>query len=154
MVPIAHRMPPLDREQVMPYPIRQTAFTWDPDTESRSEAWSRVKHHAQQELDRIHAAAVLERRLVRRQASPHYARNRQIVQASRQGVSDRDIGRAHGVRAASVREILRSEQRWYGRDDPLYATLRDEHPARHGTALELQQVRAVTSQTRKLLTDP
>ncbi len=49
----------------MPHRIRKTEFTWDPETESRTTAWHRIKHHVQQELDRIHAAAALERQLAR-----------------------------------------------------------------------------------------
>ena len=138
----------------MPHRIRKTEFTWDPETESRTTAWHRIKHHVQQELDRIHAAAALQRQLARRQASPHYARNRQIVQAWRQGESDRDIAHTHFLRAQRVREIIRSEGRWHTRYDPQYATLRDEHPTRHDSAFELQQVPAATPQTRKLSLDP
>ena len=138
----------------MPHPIRQTDFTWDPETESRATAWSRVKDHVHHELDRIHAAAVLKRRLVRHQSHPHAARNRQIVQAWRQGVSDREIARQHGMRPQHVREILRSEQRWYGRYDPLSATLRDEHPARHGSTYKLHELPAAISRTEKVMSDP
>ncbi|MBA3380169.1 MAG: hypothetical protein H0T93_14930 [Chloroflexia bacterium] len=69
-------------------------------------------------------------------------------------MSDRDIAQIHGLRSQRVREIVRSEGRWHTRYDPQYATLRDEHPTRHDSAFELQDMPAAIPQTRKLLPDP
>jgi hypothetical protein len=33
----------------MPYRIRKTAFSWNPDHESRGDAWERIKTHIQAE---------------------------------------------------------------------------------------------------------
>jgi len=138
----------------MPHPIRMTAFTWDPEHESRAAVWNRLKRHIQGELDRIHEAAVLQRQLARRRASPHYARNRQIFEAARQGLSDRDIAHRHGLSPMRVREIIRTEQRWYTRYDPGYATLRDEHPARHDSAFELDDMPAAIPRPLPVMRDP
>lgn len=149
-------MPPTPPRQnpAHPFSLRHMDFTWDPETEPRSQIWNRIKRHVQQELDRIHAAAVLQRQVSRRQARPHAARNERILDAWHRGVSDRDIAREHGMRPQRVREIIRTEQRWYACHDPLYATLRDEHPARYGSALELQHIPGLIHQTHRPMTDP
>ena len=69
-------------------------------------------------------------------------------------MSDRDIAQIHGLRSQRVREIVRSEGCCYSRYDPQYATLRDEHPTRHDSAFEFQDMPAAIPQTRKLLPDP
>jgi hypothetical protein len=69
----------------VPRPIRKTSFTWDVDYESRSAVWGRIKTHVQQELDRIHAEHIRDRRIARRRARPGYARNQQLIAAAQRG---------------------------------------------------------------------
>ena len=138
----------------MAHRIRSTQFTWDPDTETRATVWRRIKVHIEQELNRIHAASVLQRRLARRQAGPHYARNHRLVQAARRGVSDTGLARQFGLTPRMVRDIIRLEARWYTRHDPHYATLRDEHPVRHDSTYDLEEMPAAIPRTMTLMTDP
>jgi len=93
----------------MPYPIRKTDFTWDIEHESRAQAWDRVKRHVQHELDRLQADHTRRRQIARRMATASYERNRQILCAFQQGTSIAELGRAHGLKAMRVREIIRTE---------------------------------------------
>lgn len=106
----------------MPYPIRKTTFTWNPDTESRSAIWARIKSHIQDELDRIYEANVLHRRLARRRAflvgqvggivgdAVLGRQRRELDQALHPFPVDLvDLGQAHGDRQAPRVELIRGE---------------------------------------------
>jgi len=69
-------------------------------------------------------------------------------------VSDTDLAREFGLRPRFVRDIIRLEARWYTRYDPLYATLRDEHPVRHDSTYALEEMPAAIPRTMTVMTDP
>jgi hypothetical protein len=101
----------------MARPINRTSFIWDPDHETRSVVWTRIKNHVQQELDRIHADHVLARRIARRRAQPHHARNQELVQAARQGTPIAELARQYEISRQRVREIMRTDARWLARSE-------------------------------------
>lgn len=138
----------------MEYPIQRTAFTWDPDRESRADAWARIKRHIQAEFDRIHAANMVQRQLARHQASPTYHRNRHIFRAARRGAPASELAHQHGLQVSHVREIIRSETVWHyrrqsgGVDDPVRFPTAYESPRLIGHEL----VASLPAAT--VLTDP
>jgi hypothetical protein len=93
----------------MPYAIAGTAFTWDPDRETRGMALRRMRKHLEQELGRIQQEHVLRRRLERRLAAPTADRNRQLAQAATTGATPVQLARRFGLRPERVRQILRQE---------------------------------------------
>ena len=133
--------------------IRRTSFTWDPDRESRAEIWNRIKTHVQQDLDRIHADHVLDRRVARRRAHPNYARNQQLVQEAAQGTPVRELARGFELRHHRVREIIRTDLRWLTRNGPDQLSGEDRHPAQHGP-LSDRQVATAVPHTMRVLPDP
>jgi hypothetical protein len=135
-------------------PIRQTAFTWDSARESRSQVAARVTAHLHRELDRIHADQKLGRQLARRQANPHYVRNQQITEASREGVSHRELGRRYGMAQQRVREIVRIEAAWQGRLAQNHSGTLSRRAARHASVRDLPEAPAAIPQTRAAMTDP
>ena len=134
-------------------PIRRTSFTWDPDTESRAEVWERIKTHVQDELGRVYAEHIQDRRVARRRAHPNYARNQELVQAAQQGTSIGELTRRFGITYQRVREIIRTELRWLVRNGPDQLSGEDRHPAQHGRASDRLVDNAVPH-TTMVMPDP
>ena len=137
----------------MTRPIRHTSFTWDPDRESRSEVWERIKTHIQHDLDRIAAEHVLDRRVARRRAHPNYARNQQLDLEAQQGTPVRALARRFGITYQRVREIVRNDLRWLVRNGPDWLSGEDRHPAQHGPPSN-RQVATAVPRTMKVMSDP
>jgi hypothetical protein len=95
------------KEVPMPPPYHPFRIYWEPDHESRSSAWKRLKHQLAQELDAIEARFLLRRRLDRSRLHPTYPRNQDIYQRHRAGESDRDLGRRFRLKTNRIREIVR-----------------------------------------------
>jgi hypothetical protein len=133
--------------------IRTISVTWDPDAESREAAWTRIKTHVQEALDRIGAEHVLARRIARRLHQPQYARNQGLVQATRQGTPVAELARQYGISRQRVREIVRSEESWLARTglDRLSGEVR--HPARHGMPAD-RDVATAVPRTMMVVSDP
>jgi hypothetical protein len=134
-------------------PIRQTNFTWDVDHESRSAVWDRIKAHVQQELDRIHAEHVRDRRIARRRARPQYTRNQQLIKAAQRGVPIGELARQFGISRQRVREIMRTDARWLARNGPDRLSGEYRHPAQCGTPCDRDAATAMP-RTLMVLLDP
>lgn len=138
----------------MPYRIRKTEFTWDPDQTRRAVIWDRIKSHIHDELDRIQNEHVQHRRLARRRAAPAFERNRQILHASEQGASAAELGRAYGMRPIRVREIIRAQAHWQSLHDAAFTRGDTEFRAMRSTSRHLEDPPVGVSQTTLVLKDP
>jgi hypothetical protein len=93
------------------YSIRKSAFTWDPQRESRGAVSARIRRHLQAELDRIGEASRRDRKTARRQASPTYQRDTDILRDHEvHGVDVPTLARQHEISATRVRELIRLQR--------------------------------------------
>jgi hypothetical protein len=110
----------------MPYRIRKTAFSWNPEHESRGDAWERIKDHIQAEFERITEVDRQRRKAAQRQALPTYARNQAIFHdVTVAGLDERQVARTYGLPLIRVRDILRSVR---GQRERLLRTFRPPPP--------------------------
>lgn len=133
--------------------IRQTNFWWNPNSESRSSAWNRIKHHVMDELDRIQQDEVRRRRFDRHQASFTYERNASIYRIHLTGaVSDQTLAKEYGLRTARIREIVRAERHWSKVIAPLMGNVPVEQ--KHQSSRHLPALFGTTPKTTKMSCDP
>jgi hypothetical protein len=91
--------------------IRKTDFTWDPQQESRSASWKRIKKHVEAELDRINTESRQQLRHERWRALPTRERDQTIlIDHDQHGVDVLTLAHQHRVSATRIREILRTER--------------------------------------------
>jgi hypothetical protein len=137
----------------MPYRIRKTAFSWNPEHESRGDAWERIRNHIQAEFARITEVDRQRREMARRQASPFHARNQAMLHdASVAGLDARQVARKYGLSHTHARDILRSERH---RQERMRRALRSPRPpAYQPPSRRVPEHRGVQPQTTAMIVDP
>jgi hypothetical protein len=137
----------------MPYRIRKTSFSWNPEHESRGEAWERIKDHIQAEFARITEVDRQRRKAAQRQALPTYARNQAIFHdATVAGLDERQVARKYSLPQVRVRDIVRSVR---GQRKLLLRTLGPPPPQVYQPPSRcVVEIREGQPQTMAMLVDP